>query len=138
MAFMNQENKKRIAKILKEKLKDYKGKVKYTLSVRHHSSIVMTIKSGNIDFLKNYDDNLPQERKEDEYYDPNRTYLQVNPYHFESNFTGESLVFLKKAFEGLQDGNHDNSDIMTDYFDVGWYVDVNIGGWDKPFELTEN
>jgi hypothetical protein len=32
-------------------------------------------------------------------------------------------------------GNHDNSDIMTDYFDVGWYVDVNIGLWNKPYIL---
>ena len=28
-------------------------------------------------------------------------------------------------------GNHDNSDPMTDYFDVGWYISVNLGRWDK-------
>jgi hypothetical protein len=25
---------------------------------------------------------------------------------------------------------------MTDYFDVGWYVDINIGSTDKPFKCT--
>ena len=33
-------------------------------------------------------------------------------------------------------GNHNNSDISTDYFDVGWYIDINIGKWDKPYEVT--
>jgi len=22
---------------------------------------------------------------------------------------------------------------MTDYFDVGWYISVNLGKWDKPY-----
>jgi hypothetical protein len=35
----------------------------------------------------------------------------------------------------MNDGNHDRSDIQTDYFDVGWYVDVNIGRWNKPYIL---
>jgi hypothetical protein len=33
-------------------------------------------------------------------------------------------------------GNHDRSDIQTDYFDVGWYKSVNIGTWNKPYEVT--
>jgi hypothetical protein len=32
-------------------------------------------------------------------------------------------------------GNHNRSDAMTDYFDVGWYVDVNIGKWNQPYIL---
>jgi hypothetical protein len=37
----------------------------------------------------------------------------------------------------MNGGNHDNSDVQTDYFDVGWYVDVNIGSWDKPYTLEK-
>ncbi len=33
---------------------------------------------------------------------------------------------------------YDNSDIMTDYFDVAWYVDINIGKWNKPYKLVES
>jgi hypothetical protein len=34
-------------------------------------------------------------------------------------------------------GNHDRSDIQSDYFDVGWYVDINIGRWNKPYALVK-
>jgi hypothetical protein len=33
-------------------------------------------------------------------------------------------------------GNHNNSDVQSDYFDVGWYIDVNIGKWNKPYVAT--
>jgi len=26
---------------------------------------------------------------------------------------------------------------MTDYFDVGWYISVNLGRWDKPYIVSE-
>jgi hypothetical protein len=32
---------------------------------------------------------------------------------------------------------YDNSDIMTDYFDVAYYNNINIGKWDKPYELEQ-
>jgi hypothetical protein len=35
------------------------------------------------------------------------------------------------------EGNHDNSDIQSDYFDVGWYVEVNIGKWNKAYDLQK-
>jgi len=28
---------------------------------------------------------------------------------------------------------YDNSDAQTDYFDTAYYVDVNVGKWDKPY-----
>jgi hypothetical protein len=33
-------------------------------------------------------------------------------------------------------GNYNNSDIMTDYFDVGWYIEINVGKWNKEYNLT--
>jgi len=51
-------------------------------------------------------------------------------------FSGRPLEFLQKAFAILMDGNHDNSEIMNDYHDVGWYAYVNIGQWNRPFVLT--
>ena len=26
--------------------------------------------------------------------------------------------------------------MMTDYFDVGWYISVNLGKWDKPYVVN--
>jgi len=31
---------------------------------------------------------------------------------------------------------YDNSDAMTDYFDTAYYMDINVGQWDKPYVLT--
>jgi hypothetical protein len=52
MAYMNQERKQKIATNLKPILAKFG--VKGPLSVRNHSSIVLTLKSGSIDFIENY------------------------------------------------------------------------------------
>jgi hypothetical protein len=61
----------------------------------------------------------------------------VNPYHFKDHFSGRALEFLKEVHIAMMVGNHDNSDIQSDYFDVGWYVDINIGRWDRPYALVK-
>ena len=32
--------------------------------------------------------------------------------------------------------NFDKSDIQTDYFNVGYYVHMEVGTWEKPFIKT--
>ena len=61
--------------------------------------------------------------------------LDVNPYWYHEHFDGKAKKFLSEVIPAMNKGNHDNSDIQTDYFDVGWYVDVNVGKWDKPYVL---
>ena len=126
MAYMNQEKKAIIAAKLKPVLKKYG--VKGTLSVRNHSSIVLNVKSGPVDFIKDYGDAE----------DARKFGIQVNPYWFEEHFTGKSKKFLKEAFDALKGaGYYDNSDAQTDYFDTAYYYDINIGRWNKPYELTK-
>ena len=43
---------------------------------------------------------------------------------------------LKQIWDIMNVGNYDRSDIMSDYFDVGFYVSLNIGRWDVPYILT--
>jgi hypothetical protein len=50
MAYMNQEKKAKIAATLKPILKKYG--IKGSLSVRNHTSIVLTITAGKVDFYK--------------------------------------------------------------------------------------
>ena len=140
MAYMNQEKKARIAPVVKSILKKYG--VKGSLSVRNHSTLVLNIKSGPIDFIENYiqtdkDKSYSKYMSEDQiaYIRKNKT-LDVNPYWYHEHFSGKAKTFLKEILHAMNDGNHDNSDIQTDYFDVGWYVDVNIGNWNKPYELV--
>ena len=127
MAYMSQEKKAKIAPAVKAICKRYG--VKASLAVRNHSTLVLNIKSGKIDFINDYG-STPEARADAEKFG-----IQVNPYHYKSHFGGEAYHFLSEVIPAMNDGNHDRSDIQTDYFDVGWYIDVNIGRWNKKYEL---
>ena len=139
MAYMCQAKKAKIAPKIKAILAKYK--VKGSLSVRNHSSLVLNLKSGSIDLIENYietdsktfhGNKMSQDQID---YIRSKKSLDVNPYWFKEHFTGKSLDFLKEIFVAMNDGNWDKSDIQSDYFNVGWYVDVNIGKWDKPYTV---
>jgi hypothetical protein len=123
MAYVSQELKAKLAPKIKAILKKYG--VKGSLAVRGHSTLVLNIKSGKIDFIKDFGDRE----------DAKKFGIQVNPYWYQDHFAGKSKKFLSEVIPAMKVGNWDNSDIQTDYFDVGWYVDVNIGKWDKPYQL---
>ena len=122
MAFFNQAKKEKIAPAIKALAKEYG--VKATLGVRHHSTVVLNISQGKINFIKEYNS-----RHLDE------TYIHVNEYHIKEQFTGISKEFLIKAKEILDTDNFDKSDYQSDYFHVGHYIDINIGKYDKPYKL---
>ena len=125
MAYMNQEKKAKIAPAVKAILKKYN--VKASLAVRNHSTLVLNVKQGPIDFINDFGNSE----------DAAKFGIQVNPYHYKSHFTGKSVKFLEEVITAMNEGNHDRSDIQSDYFDVGWYVDVNIGKWNKPYALEK-
>ena len=136
MAYMNQEKKAKIKAELDTVLKG--TGIKYSLGVRNHSTIVLNIKSGPVDFIGNYNssDRNAALHRSGQIKLANQ-YIDVNPYWFKDHFTGEVKELLIKVFAALNNGNHDNSDSQSDYFDVGWYVDVNIGKWDSPYIYTK-
>lgn len=125
MAYMSQEKKAKIAPAVKAILKKYN--VKASLAVRNHSTLVLNVKQGPIDFIKDFGN--PE--------DAAKFGIQVNPYWYHEHFVGKSKEFLTEVITAMNDGNHDRSDIQSDYFDVGWYVDVNIGKWNKPYALEK-
>ena len=140
MAYMSQERKQSLTPSIKAVLKKYG--VKASIAVRNHSTLVVNIKSGPIDFIENYiqtDASVLHGRKmaqdQIDYIRKNQS-LDVNPYWYKEHFSGKAKSFLSELFPAMNTGNHDNSDIQTDYFDVGWYVDVNIGKWNKPYTVT--
>lgn len=135
MAYMDQEKKKEIAKLLKTELK---GKdIKYSLAVNNHSTIVLNIRSGSVDFIGNYNKtNQDNPRYSFQNTDTAKDYLSVNNYWIDEHFTDEAKEILEIANECLNLNNYNKSNPMTDYFDVGHYVDINVGKWNKPYELT--
>ena len=135
MAYMSQEKKAKIAPVVKAVLKKYK--VKGSLSVRNHSTLVLNIKSGAIDFIENFisTDRNALSPEQVRYIRANKS-LDVNPYWYQEHFDGKAKKFLTEIMSAMNDGNHDRSDAQVDYFDVGWYVDVNIGNWKKHYEVV--
>lgn len=70
--------------------------------------------------------------------DITRTNENVNNFWIESNYADNETAknALTKINDVLNLNNYDRSDSMTDYFDVGHYVSIGIGAWDKPFTVT--
>lgn len=131
MAFMSQEKKREIARELKSALRGFPFEISYSLAVHNHSTLVMTIRRSELDpFADRVPDRWPGSRD-------GETYINVNVYHWRDHFTGPTKGFLEIVLPILNRGNHDNSDPMTDYFDVGWYVDVQFGKWDKSYIKIE-
>ena len=124
MAYMNQEQKKKIAAALKTVVP---ASWKYSLRVRHNSTIVMTVTAAPLDFSD----------KVDWFEGRVRPVYQVNSYHYERNILcDEFRATVKAIMECLNLDNFDNSDSQSDYFHVGHYVDFSFGSFDRPYVNT--
>ena len=117
MAYMNQDKKRQIAAKMKPVLKKYN--LKGSLSVHNHSSITLTIKSGPIDFGGDY--------------------VQVNHYWLDDHYKDkpQALAALKEIKEAMLAADwYDRSDAQVDYFDTAYYYNINVGRWNKPYEMV--
>ena len=141
MAYVSQELKAKLAPAIKAICKKYG--VKASIAVRHHSTLVLNIKQGPIDFVENYiktdaEKSYGRKMSEDQIaYIRKNGSIDVNTYHYKDHFSSKAKKFLEEVIPAMMKGNHDNSDIQTDYFDVGWYIDVNIGKWNQPYALVK-
>lgn len=114
MAYISQEMKKKLAPAIKAVMKEFG--VKGTISVSNHSTLIVKIKEGSVDF--------------------GREHLQIHHAH-SSSFSGKTRQFVEKIFAAMKgDEWYDNSDIMTDYFDTAYYMRVNVGDYDKPYKVV--
>lgn len=134
MAYMNQEKKALLAAKLKEVVP--KG-WKYSLGVRNRSTICMTIASAPVDLMAEAIrvTEAHRQRNGDRWHGAPPTHVDVNVYHPHLTFD-ESLPVIKAIINALNDGNHDRSDVQSDYFDVGWYVHLGVGSWERPFKVA--
>ena len=130
MAFMDQARKKGLEALCREHGKKFPA-VKWSMRVRHHSTVVFTIASGDIDFAA---DAVDREGRTASGHLGARGECEVNRYRLAESWKGRALEFLQGMRDALYTGNHDRSDIQSDYFDVGWYVQMQIGRWDKPYQ----
>tara|TARA_B100001094_G_scaffold123154_1_gene118896 strand:- start:18 stop:392 length:375 start_codon:yes stop_codon:yes gene_type:complete len=123
MAYVSQKDKAELAPSIKAVLKKYK--MKASIAVRHHSTLVVNIKSGAIDFSGNYThgDN----------------YIQVNEYWIDDHYANNTVAknFLNELLAAMKGPKYFNDDdAQSDYFSRSHYTDINVGNWNKPYELV--
>ena len=94
--------------------------------MRHYSTLVLTIKAGKLDFIGEYNKATNHGLKD---------HLSINPYWYGHTFTGIINQCISELVDAMNDGNWNRSDIQTDYFDVGWYIDIDVGSYDKPYQF---
>lgn len=119
MAYVSKQDKARLAPGIKAVLKKYD--MKGSISVRHHSTLVVKVKSGRIDFR-------------DYMRGPDQC-IDVNVYWIDSHYGGVARKFLNELLGACQgDRYFCNDDSMTDYFHRSHYIDIMIGSaWNKPY-----
>jgi len=116
MAYVNNETKSKILTALKPVFKKYG--IKATVARNsYHSTLVVNLVSGSIDFSNDYD----------------RT--QVNVYHIDKYYDGIAKQFLNEVVANIKIAGewYDESNAQIDYFNTAFYISINIGKHGKPY-----
>lgn len=122
MAYISTDEIKQFRTELKKVVpKDWK----WSLRREHHSTAIFTLRECGLDLPVIINDYLIAQYN---YRNPNYDTSNFKPSRYGDLYLNafNGLPSVKQALENilkvLNKGNHNNSDIMTDYFDVGWYV----------------
>lgn len=102
MAYMGKAKKAAIARELAKCMKKYD--IRYTLAIRHGTTIVMSIRGGSLDFREKA--------------------LECHQDVPASVTNPTARECLREALAALHAGNFDEGDPMTDYFHMGHFVDL--------------
>ena len=110
MAYITSEQVKAVREAIKKEFPNYK----WSITGNHYSSITISLMSADFKIEKDYE--------------------QLNPFYLDHYSEKINSVFSKvKEIMFKIVPCRDNSDIMTDYFDVSYYYNFHIGKWDKPY-----
>ena len=136
MPYISQEEKKTIANSINPILKSFG--LRGTLSIRHNSQLVLTIRKGGIDFVSNFNKTAGDRNFWNNEFEPvTSDNMGINEYHYKDHFSGVALEVLSKLIPEMKGENfYDNTDISADFFDIKHYINVKIGTWEKPYILV--
>lgn len=114
MAYVSNEKKSQIQAALKPIFKKYG--IKATVGRNSYkSTLVVNVSAGDIDFGTDYQ--------------------QVNVYWVNDHYTGKAKDFLNEVLDAIKKSGewYDESNAQIDYFNTAFYIDINIGRWDKKY-----
>jgi hypothetical protein len=121
MAYVSQEKKKALAPGIKKVLAKYK--MKGSIRVKNHSTLVVNIKQGALDVRK--DSGCPS------------PHYQVNPFWVDDHYTGQTQSFLNELVDAMKgEGYRDDTDAMIDYFSCDHYYSINLGTWNTEYKMV--
>jgi hypothetical protein len=114
----------KIKELVAAKIKQEFPKYRFSLRIRRGGSGVIYITWLKGDF--------------NPFVDTNETHLDINHYYIQDDkrITQKAKDVMQRVKDITDEYNWDNSDAMTDYFDVNFYLHLNIGSYDKPFEVV--
>jgi ABC-type nitrate/sulfonate/bicarbonate transport system substrate-binding protein len=114
MAYVSNEKKSQIQAALKPIFQKYG--IKATVGRNSYkSTLVVNVSAGDIDFGTDYQ--------------------QVNVYWVNDHYTGKAKDFLNEVLDAIKKSGewYDESNAQIDYFNTAFYIDINIGRWDKKY-----
>lgn len=127
MAWYTQEMKKALQPKVKELCKKYN--IKFSISIQDHRKVCVTLKSGSLDIVGNFIENT-------NHHDVSGLTINSTAW-IDREFSGTVNDFLSKLREVINEGNWNKSDIQTDYFNVGWYSSIVVGGRKENYFVTK-
>ncbi len=133
MAFISQDDKKTLAPAIKAVFKKYG--LKGSISIKNHMTLCANVSAGRLDLIGAAAEvfNYIGDFRTKAYYQAS-AYCATNPKYKDINIDIFNFYEdLKKAMRGAL--WFDKSDMMTDYFHTAYYMDINIGRWNKPYKL---
>jgi len=138
MAYITQEMKKELAPGINNVLKKFG--CKGSISTPNRTSLCVTISQGPIDFIGKFNEDAKERcERQDLPFHPIEGSYQANPQRYAENYDGpldkadQFLNELRDAMRGTL--YYNNDDMMTDYFDSAYFMSINIGKWNKHYQL---
>jgi ribosomal protein S16 len=132
---------KMVAKELRAVVKkEFKG-CKFSIRTKYNEVSVTLVSAPFEAFASlEYVNTLPPVRTHD------GTHCQLNHYHIKqdhfdrwvsdgAHITEQCAKMFIRLCEVMDEHNYDRSERQVDYFDIGFYVHLSIGRWDKPFTV---
>ena len=119
MAYMSKEH----AATIRKNLKVAYPHIKFSVSIHHSMSINVCIMESPLSIA----DIIGNDKMVNVY----NNHYDINHYYLHEYASSD---LLKGIYEIINEGNFDESDSQTDYFHVGFYVNMSIGKWDKPYK----
>lgn len=121
------KGREELVKEIREGLKKAFPSLKWSVVMRDYNSMVVSL----------------MEAPESPYLDGRQEgYNQLNHYHIKEECNGVKLAewavpVLQEANEIINLRNWDHSDLQSDFFDVNFYLQLQIGKWDHHFKVKE-